>query len=114
MLKENAVFTEMRLNPISSYSAGEGRAYFAWDHSVAMHLNELEMNDTLFDGEIHDFISTLRRAGIDNFVFTCPTTSVFKILHSFEAEGCKLGELCAVTRKGRWDTSTVKGIRIKI
>ena len=96
-------------------SAGESKAYRAWAGSLSMKQTELEMSESLFDSEVHDFIETLRRAGIDSFVYTSTSTSVMENIHAFNGEGYRLEGLCTITRcENCWNgekSYDVKGIR---
>ena len=97
------------------FTSGQSKAYRAWAESLSRRQDEMEMSDFLFDTEVHDFIETLRRAGIDTFVYTNTSTAVMENIHAFNAEGYRLDELCSVTRhEDRWGTEepyTVQGIR---
>jgi hypothetical protein len=70
------------------------------------HGDELELSDFLWDREVHDFIETMRNAGIKSFVFTNTSTAVMDNLHSFAEEGCTIDGLCIINE--------TKGIRINI
>ncbi len=97
------------------FTQGESKAYRAWASSLAREQDEMEMEDFLFDSEVHDFIETLRRAGIDSFVYTNTSTAVMENIHAFNAEGYRLEGLCTITRhESRWGTEEpydVQGIR---
>ena len=100
------------------FGNGACKAYRAWQSSVQYGEEELEMEDFLWDREVHDFIDTLRKAGIKAFVYTNQSTAVMENLHAFAAEGCTLAGLCKVTRKeNRWggeEETTVMGIRFTL
>ena len=76
------------------------------------------MDDFLWDWEVADFVDTLRRAGIDTFVYTNQSTAVMENLHAFAAEGCRLEGLCTITRREtRWgdeEPTGVQGIRFSL
>lgn len=97
------------------FTQGESKAYRAWASSLSRGQEEMEMEDFLFDSEVHDFIETLRRAGIDSFVYTNTSTAVMENIHAFSAEGYRLEGLCMITRhESRWGTEEpydVQGIR---
>ena len=100
------------------FGNGTCKACRAWQSSVQYGEEELEMEDFLWDREVHDFIDTLRKAGIKAFVYTNQSTAVMENLHAFAAEGCTLAGLCKVTRKeNRWggeEETTVMGIRFTL
>lgn len=100
------------------FSQGENKAYRAWAMSLRREQTEMEMDDFLFDTEVHDFIATLRKAGIQSFVYTNTFTAVMENIHAFAAEGCTLAGLCTITRReDRWGTEEpyeVQGIRFSL
>ena len=51
-------------------SAGACKAYHAWRESVRREETELELDDSLWDSEVADFVDCLREAGIETFVYT--------------------------------------------
>ena len=76
------------------------------------------MEDFLWETEVHDYIDTLRKAGIATFVYTNQSTAVMENLHAFAAEGCTMEGLCTITRhESRWGTeepTEVMGIRFSV
>ena len=100
------------------FPQGASKAYRAWSTSNSRNEDELEMDDFLWNTEVHDFIDTLRRAGISGFVYTNQSTAVMENLHAFAAEGCTLTGLCTITRREtRWgdeETTEVMGIRFSL
>jgi len=100
------------------FPQGACKAYRAWASSLSRQENELEMDDFLLDREVSDFVGTLRRAGIDTFIYTNQSTAAMKNLFAFAAEGCTLTGLCTITRhEDRWGNGElveVMGIRFKL
>ena len=100
------------------FSQGISKAYRAWKTSVIRHENEVEMDDFLWEKEVHDFVEALREAGFTSFVYTNQSTAVMENLHSLAAEGCKLEGLCNITRhEARWgdeEPYEVHGIRFSL
>ena len=92
------------------------KALYAWAFSIDNGENELEMNEFTWSRENHDFIETLRKAGIKTFVVTNSGTSLLENLHAYAAEGCTMTGLCTITRHDRWsdETTEVQGIRFKV
>ena len=128
-LKENAVFTELEHKPGRYWSAGEGMAWRAWRGSVYKKQTELELDDRLLEEEVHDFIATLRRAGIKSFVFSDNEAyvgwlrgeipwwdrldrGIAEHLQDFEAEGCRIGRPCIIERNLVCEERVGAGIRI--
>ena len=79
-------------------SAGACKAYHAWRESVRREETELEVDDSLWDSEVADFVDCLRNAGIETFVYTDQGTLVMKNLHAFAKEGCHMDGLCTIKR----------------
>ena len=100
------------------FEQGACKAYRAWASSISRKEDELEMDDFLWDKEVADFISTLRSAGIDTFVYTNQSTAVMENLHAFAAQGCAMTGLCTITRQeSRWgdeEPYEVQGIRFSL
>ena len=98
--------------PISS---GACKAYRAWRYSEG---DEVIFEDSCWELEFHDFIDTLRQAGIKTFVTTNQSTGLMEDLHGFAAEGCKMEGLCTITKKShRWGEDTeekILGIRFTL
>lgn len=100
------------------FESGVSKAYRAWATSNSRQEAELEMDDFLWDKEVRDFIDTLRKAGIETFVYTNQSTAVTENLHAFAAEGCTMLGLCTITRReNRWgdeEPYEVMGIRFSL
>ena len=94
-------------------SQGACKAYRAWVSSLSRQEDELEMDDFLWEKEVHDFVEALRGAGIDTFVYTNQSTAVMENLHAFAAEGCAM-----ITRhENRWgneEPTEIMGIRFSL
>ena len=100
------------------FESGASKAYRAWASSISRQEDEVEMDDFLWDKEVADFIGTLRKAGIQTFVYTNQSTAVMENLHAFAAEGCGMTGLCTITRReSRWgdeEPVEVMGIRFSL
>ena len=106
------------------FSRGQMNAYRAWQNSAANEssLNGrsiLEVSDLPWDKDAHDFISTLREAGITEFAITDRSTALMELLHILaDEEGCKMVSLCKITRsEKRWggtETTETPGILMNI
>ena len=96
-------------------SEGANKAYRAWRWSDT---DEVIMEDFTWDRERHDFIETLRKAGIKTMVVTNKSTGLMEDLHGYAAEGCTMQGLCTIFKKSRrWgdeETEAVQGIRFAI
>jgi hypothetical protein len=100
------------------FSQGISKAFRAWKSSLSRSEDEIEMDDFLWEGEVHDFVEALREAGFTSFVYTNQSTAVMENLHQLAAEGCRLEGLCTITRQeNRWgeeDPYEVQGIRFSL
>ena len=97
------------------FSQGISKAFRAWKASIQRSEDEVEMDDFLWESEVHDFVDALREAGFQTFVYTNQSTAVLENLHQLAAEGCRLEGLCTITRReNRWgeeEPYEVQGIR---
>ena len=100
------------------FESGASKAYRAWAGSIEKQEDEVEMTDFLWNREVRDFVETLRKAGIETFVYTNTSSAVMENLHAFATEGCTMSELCTITRReSRWGDeveTNVQGIRFKV
>jgi hypothetical protein len=96
-------------------SDGACKAYRAWRYSET---DEVIMDDFTWDRERHDFIDTLRKAGIETLVVTNQSTGLMEDLHGYAAEGCTMLGLCTITKKsrrfGEETEEQIMGIRFKL
>ena len=97
---------------------GQSKAYRAWAQSIARGQDEVEMTDYCWESERHDFIETLRKAGIETMVVSSQNTGLMEDLHGYAAEGCTMLGLCTITRReNRWgeeEAYDVQGIRFRL
>ena len=102
-------------DPISS---GAYKAYRAYEYSLEKGNKDFELNDYLWDREVADFIGTLRKAGITEFIYSNESTAVMGNIHGFLTQGCTLEGACSFTRiERRWgdeEEETVRGLRLKV
>ena len=100
------------------FSQGISKAYRAWKTSIQRSEDEVEMDDFLWESEVHDFVEALREAGFQTFVYTNQSTAVMENLHAFAAQGCTMTGLCTITRQeSRWgdeEPTEVMGIRFSV
>ena len=96
-------------------SAGACKAFRAWRYSDT---DEVIMDDSCWDRERHDFIDTLRKAGLKTMVVTIQRTGLMEDLHGYAAEGFTMLGLCTITKKdNRWGEETeeqIMGIRFSL
>ena len=92
------------------YSSGEMKAYWAFKNSL--ELDELEMADSAWDNEWHDFIETLRKMGITHFTVTTQSTGLMNDLYGYTNEGCTMLGLHTIEKKSdRWGTEEIEKVR---
>ena len=111
-----AWYTEKkRLEKTNPLSGGIGKAFRAWLYSEG---NELEMSDYLWEREVPDFVETLRKAGIQSFVYSNQSTAVMENIHQFVAAGCTLEGPCTLIKKSsRWGEEgeeQILGLRFRL
>ena len=102
----------------SPYTAGQMKAYWAYDRSSEIELDELMMDDSLWEREVKDFSDTLRAAGVTSFVITNQSTGLMEDIHNLTAQGWRLVGPCKVTYiHRRWGEDTQEarlGLRFEI
>lgn len=103
-MKSNTYFQAM--NQASTgihFTDGQLRAYRAWLESTRNESSTFEVQDLPWDRDIHDFVETIRAAGVTEFAVTDQSTALMRLLHLLAAEGCTMQGLCKVTRsETRW------------
>lgn len=98
--------------PACPISDGTYKAFQLWYWGET---EELQMDEFVWEREAHDFIETLREAGIETFVFTNQSTALMENMHWFVNEGCTLVGLCEVESACRWDHGKKKmGVRFEL
>ena len=85
---------DVRNNMVYPVSQGACKAYRAWKNSLESGLDDVEMDDFLWDKEVGDFVETLRKAGIMSFIYTNQSTAMMDNIHDLEKEGCIMEGLC--------------------
>lgn len=97
----------MRANkPEYPLTGGQSKALRLWIWAETENpLEELVWDEFVWESEYHDFITTLRDAGVKHLVVTNTSTSLMENMHWFKSEGCKLLGLCEVeTGQMLWDS----------
>ena len=83
---------------------GKHRAYIAWFRSLKNQSSTFEVEDLPWPRDIHEFVETIRAAGVAEFAVTDRSTGLMEGLHLLAAEGCTMHGLCKVTRSEiRWE-----------
>ena len=117
MNRQNAFFEDMKAeNPDKPFpfSHGASKAYQAWAGSIEHDEDEFEFSDFLWENEVTDFVSTLRKAGIKTFIYTGHSTALMENIHQLAAEGCTMTGLYKAEHEERWGATTVMGIRFSV
>ena len=70
------------------FSSGANKAYRAWKYSPT---DEVIMEDYCWDTERHDFIETLRKAGVKTFVTVNKSTGLMEDLHGYPSPAKRWG-----------------------
>ena len=97
------------------FSNGANKAYRAWRYSQG---DEVVMEDFCWTAERHDFIDTLRKAGLQSFVTVNNSTGLMEDIHGYIAEGCTLEGPCTIVKKdnrfGEETEETIQGLRFSL
>lgn len=102
-MKNNTYFQNIQTN--AERTDGQNKACIAWIKTTRNESSIFEVEDLPWDRDTHDFVETLRAAGITEFAVTDQSTALMRLLHLLAAEGCTMQGLCKVTRKEtRWGT----------
>lgn len=104
------------------YTTGQMKAFWNWRASIEHQVGEYEMDDFLWDGEVTDFVGTLRKAGIETFVHTNHSTALMENIHAFIAAGCTMEGPCTIIHpddtfwkiEGGDAPPAIKGIRFRV
>ena len=100
---------------IYSIPQGANKAYRAWRYSQG---DEVVMEDFCWTAERHDFIDTLRKAGLQSFVTVNNSTGLMEDIHGYIAEGCTLEGPCTIVKKdnrfGEETEETIQGLRFSL
>ena len=100
------------------FPEGASKAYRAWAQSICRKEDEVELDDFLWERDVADFVDTLRKAGIEGFVYTNTSTACMENLHQLAAAGCRMEGLCTITRhETRWgdeEPYEVQGVRFSL
>jgi len=100
---------------VSSIPQGANKAYRAWKYSTG---DEVVMEDFCWTAERHDFIDTLRKAGLQSFVTVNNSTGLMEDIHGYIAEGCTLEGPCTIVKKdnrfGEETEETIQGLRFRL
>jgi len=105
-MKNNTYFQTMeQADNKSTFTDGQLKAYRAWIESTLHESSAFEVQDLPWDRDTHDFVATLRAAGITEFAVTDQSTALMRLIHLLAAEGCAMQGLCTVSRnEARWGT----------
>lgn len=97
--KTNAYFNALQ----EAATNGQAKAWQAWTETTRSQSSAFEVRDLPWDRDIHDFVETLRAAGVAEFAVTDRSTALMGSLHRLVDEGCTMQGLCKVTRDEiRW------------
>ncbi len=108
-----------RLEKSGKATWGQGIAYRAWRDSLENDTSMFEVHELPWGSnvneEMHDFVETLRAAGVDRFAVTDESTALMTSLHALIAAGGILEGPCTVTRHlPYWPEETRLGLEIRI
>ena len=97
------------------YTAGQVKAYRAWEYSKDNNLSIIALNDFLWENEVKDFVDTLKEAGVTEFFYTNTSTAVMDNIHDLTENGCEMAGLATLTKKNLWgEEEELRGIRFEV
>lgn len=111
--KTQAYFEAMgeRIEQGEKFTEGQLEAYWTWFYS--RNREEIVEDGHLWCRDVHDFIQTMREAGVESFVTTDQSTGLMGNLHGFVDEGCIINSVCMVKPVSKLNPYE-KGIKIII
>ena len=71
----------------SPITDGKHRAYIAWFNSFRNQSSAFEVDDLPWPRDIHEFVETIRAAGVIEFAVTDRSTGLMEGLHKLTADG---------------------------
>lgn len=86
--------------------------------SVQRECSEFEVENFIEPENVHDFVETMRKAGIESFVYTNESIWTMGNICAFVKEGCEIDNACTLTQHNRYgrpfgkETLALDGIRI--
>ena len=98
--------------PQYPFTSGQAKALRAiyW-----CELDELEMDDHVWESEVEDFVDTLRKCEVGTFVVTCKSTALMENMHWYAQNGCKLVGLCEIEKPSHYlGTEKKMGVRFEL
>lgn len=99
-------------------SKGARAACRAEELSVQRECSEFEVENFIEPENVHDFVETMRKAGIGSFVYTNESKWTMGNICAFIKEGCEIDNACTLTQHNRYgrlfdkEALTLDGIRI--
>ena len=101
-------------NTAYPYTSGQVKAMRAFADSLKREDGIVEMSDSCWESEWHDFVTTLRDLGAERMIVTNQSTGLMDDLYGYAAEGCTMTGLQTITKLvDRWggeEEETIKGI----
>lgn len=94
---------------------GKYEAFRTYDFNLDHDCSEFECNELPWTTDMKEFVETMREAGVETIAVTERSTALMENLHKLAKTGCKLGELCTVTRPNLWgEPEEIPAIRIHL
>lgn len=98
------------------YDEGTMKAFRAWYHQEdnGFETETLVFPDFLWDKEVPGFIRALKKAGINEFIYTCTSTALMDNIHDLEEGGFMMTGLAEIKNTSRWTTDEfTRGLRFE-
>ena len=101
--------------PTYPYSNGAMMAYNVFKNRSDNLEDECEMDETIWNEEFSDFVTTLRKLGVTEFTITKDISGMIGTLYQFTDEGCTVAGLHTIVKlRNSWGWKKRKGILIKV
>ena len=75
---------------------------------------EYVLSNFLYENEVKDFCETLKKSGVESFVFTNQSTALMDNIHDFINNGLEFAGVVEVEKKRGRHTDIVKGLRFTV
>lgn len=114
--EENTMNEKIRnyFESLENLSNGADYAYRAY-LDTCTDSEELLVRDLPFEGDMEDFVETLRNAGLTTVLIADASTALLRNLHQLEELGCHFDSLCKAKYDCAWGTpEEIPAIRIRL
>lgn len=75
---------------------------------------EYVLSNFLYENEVEDFCESLKKSGVESFIFTNHSTALIENIHDFINNGLEFAGVVDVEKKRGRHTDIVKGLRFSV